>query len=127
MTVQTTNIRTMLRWFAMLACAIWMGATFYLEFLDVDPDQFGFRSSDVESQMKSCGGSFQQRYDCKEAIIIAKGYDSFLIWTEKVCLILVPPVLVVYLLNRGRREKPRSGLRTRLARVPRSVARRRVR
>lgn len=116
-----------MRGFAMAASIVWMAATFYLSFLDVDPDQFGFRSDDVESQMKTCGGSFQQRYDCKEAIIISKGHDSFLLWAEKGCLILVPPVLLMALVNHGGRRHRRSSVRARLVRLPPSVAKRRVR
>jgi hypothetical protein len=125
--LQTTEPKTVVRWIAMMACVIWIGITFYQQFLSVDPDQFSFRSADVESQMKTCGGSFQQRYECKEAIIIDKGHDSFLIWAEKGCLILVPPLIVAFLLNRGTTPRRRGNLKSRLVRLPPSVAKRRVR
>lgn len=97
--------RSVLKWIASVASVIWIGATLYQEFLDIDPTEFGFRSAEVEARMKACGGSFQQRYECKEEIIIAKGHESFLVWVEKATFILAPPVILALLFNRNGREK----------------------
>ncbi len=128
MAAQTMNGRMLLKWIALAACVIWIAVTFYQEFLDVDPDQYGFRSSEVESRMKACGGSFQQRYDCKEAIIIAKGHDSFLLWVEKSALVLGPPLILAFLLNRTGRGRPSGTLQDHIARRPTTpLSKRRVR
>lgn len=119
MVAQTVNRRrTVLKWIAGLASIIWIALTFYQEFLDVDPNQYGFRSPDVEARMKTCNGSFQQRYDCKEAIIIAKGYASFLVWGEKTALILLPPLLLAFLISWSGRNRQHTSVRSHLARRP---------
>jgi hypothetical protein len=110
----------------MVASVIWIAITFYQEFLEVDPNQYGFRSTEVESRMKACSGTFQQRYDCKEAIIISKGYDSFKLWSEKVSLILGPPLLLFFLVNRAYRPDRPSKAKGHLVRRPPPVAKRRV-
>jgi hypothetical protein len=128
MTAQTMNTRMVLKWIAIVASVIWIAVTFYQEFLDVDPDQYGFRSAEVEARMKSCGGSFQQRYDCKEAIIIAKGHDSFLLWVEKAALVLGPPLILAFLLNRTGQDKPHGSVHDHIARRPTTpLSKRRVR
>jgi hypothetical protein len=121
------NTRSILKWIALIASAIWMSVTTYQEFLDVDPTQFGFRSSEVEAQMKGCGGSFQQRYDCKEEIIIAKGYESFLVWVEKSTFVLGPPLMLALVLGWSSRDKAPNPERSFDAKRPLSVAKRRVR
>jgi hypothetical protein len=127
MAAQAIDTRTVLKWIAVVASLIWISVTFYQEFLDVDPDQYGFRSADVEARMKSCGGSFQQRYECKEAIIIAKGHDSFLLWVEKATLVLAPPLVLAFLLNRTGRGKPAGSVHDHAVRRPTPVSKRRVR
>jgi hypothetical protein len=127
MDAQAVKGRMMLKWLAAIVSVIWISVTFYQEFLDVDPDQFGFRSPEVAAQMKACNGTFQQRYDCKEAIIIAKGDDSFLLWVEKALLILAPPLIVVFLLNRGGRSKRPGSIHNHMVHRPPSVRNRRTR
>ncbi len=115
-----------IRWVAVLASTVWICLTIYQEFIDVDPTQYGFKSAEVEARLKSCAGSFQQRYDCKEAVIIAKGHESFLIWIEKVALILGPPIIVAALLNRLGRESPAKE-DDNYTKLPPPVSKRRVR
>lgn len=86
------SIRQVAKWIAMTASTVWVCAMIYQMFLTIDPDDYGFLAPDVQQQMDNCGGTFQQRYDCKEAIIIAKGHRSFMIWMGKVALILGPPM-----------------------------------
>jgi hypothetical protein len=126
MAVQSMDSRTVLKWLAVIASAIWISVTIYQEFIEIDPTQYGFRSPEVEARMKACGGSFQQRYECKEAVIIAKGHDSFVIWMEKVALILGPPIVVAILIGRVGRER-REPVDSHTARRTTPVARRRSR
>ena len=105
MATQGLDMRTVVRWIAVAASTAWITLTIYQEFIDVDPTQYGFKSAEVDTRLKSCSGTFQQRYDCKEAVIIAKGHRSFAIWAEKVALILGPPLIVGMLLNRLGQER----------------------
>lgn len=116
-----SSMRTRLKQLAVAASALWVAMTIYQEFFDVDPDQFGFKSPEVEAQMSSCGGTFKQRYDCKEAAILAKGRDSFLIWMWKVTIILGPPIALVVLFQlaeRGRRPEDEQEVRRHRPRHP---------
>ena len=98
--------RSILKWTAFIASTIWIVLTIYQEFFDVDPDRYGFKSPEVEAQMSSCGGTFRQRYECKETAILAKGRDSFVIWMEKVAMIFGPPLAVSLLLRLYTRRQP---------------------
>jgi hypothetical protein len=106
----TLAIRTQsgLRRAAMAVSVVWIGLTFYQEFVDVNPDKYGFRSPEVEAQMHTCSGTFQQRYECKEAAILAKGRSSFIVWMEKVVVILGPPLLLVGLFGVAARRQSRA-------------------
>jgi len=92
--------RAALRGGVALLSALWIAYTIHQEFFDVDPDQFGFKSPEVEAEMKTCVGTFQERYLCKEAIIIAKQHESFLDWLQSALLILGPPLAASALLAR---------------------------
>jgi hypothetical protein len=128
MAAQTMTMRKLIKRIAIACSVLWIAATFYQQFLEADPGKFGFRASEVEARMKTCGGSFQQRYDCKEAIIIAKGHDSFLLWVEKAALVLAPPLLLAFLLTRTGEGRPHSSVHAYMVRRPTiPVSKRRVR
>jgi hypothetical protein len=74
-----------------------MAITIWQSFFVVDPDQFGPMAEDVQQQMKNCSGNYQQRSDCKEAILDAKQQHSFLAWGEKVATIFGPPAILWFL------------------------------
>jgi hypothetical protein len=82
-----------------------MGVTVYSQFFDVDPNQYGFRSPEIEQKMKNCAGSYEQRYKCKEALIIEKGHDSFLIWISKMALVFGPPSILWALIRVAMRQR----------------------
>ena len=88
------SFQKMLSWGVTAICAIWMGLTLYGQFLAVDPDQYSFRSPEIEQKMKDCAGSYEQRYKCKEALIIEKGHNSFMIWLGKMALVFGPPAVL---------------------------------
>ena len=99
------DYRVVLNWVATAVCALWMGVTVYSQFFDVDPNQYGFRSPEIEQRMKNCSGSFEQRYKCKEALIIEKGHDSFLIWISKMALVFGPPAILLALVRVAVRQR----------------------
>ncbi len=115
-----------MKWVGLIATVLWMSVTIYVAFIDVDPDQFGFKSSEVEARMRTCGGTFQQRYDCKEAIILAKQHDSFLLWLKNVAWIIGPPMALAILFRLLNRDRGRTDSDY-FARPPTPVSKRRVR
>ena len=99
------DYRVVLNWVATAVCALWMGVTVYSQFFDVDPNQYSFRSPEIEQKMKNCAGSYEQRYKCKEALIIEKGHDSFLIWISKMALVFGPPSILWALIRVAMRQR----------------------
>ena len=99
------SFRKHLNWIVTLVCTLWMVGALYVQFIAVNPDQYGFRNPVIEQEMQNCAGSFEQRYNCKEALIIAKGHASFLIWLGKMALVLGPPVVVWNLLRLAARPR----------------------
>ena len=107
--MQSKFQRAAIRWGISIASALWIVVTVYQEFIEADPDQYSFKSPEVQSQLQSCGGNFHQRYDCKEAAVLAKQRASFLIWLEKVCVTFGPPLglfLLVRYSSSRQRVKP---------------------
>lgn len=50
-------------------------------------------SSAVKGRMEAeCQGSFRDRYECKEAIIIESGRETFTILASRFLLVIVPPM-----------------------------------
>jgi hypothetical protein len=105
---------------------LWMALTIFQAFFDVDPNQYGFKAAEVEARMQACGGSFQQRYECKEAIMLAKQRAGFVGWLEKVAVIFSPPLLLALLIGRVDSRPPRVETDY-FSRTPSPISRRRVR
>jgi hypothetical protein len=110
----------------MVASAVWIVLSVYQEFLDIEPARYGFKSPEVEARMRNCTGDFHQRYDCKEAAILAKGRDSFLIWMWKMVIVIGPPAAVGLLINYALRDAPAEDSEY-YVRPPPPVRKRRVR
>lgn len=121
------DYRVVLNWVATAVCALWMGVTVYSQFFDVDPNQYGFRSPEIEQKMKNCAGSFEQRYKCKEALIIEKGHDSFLIWISKMALVFGPPAILLALVRVAIRQRDGEETDGYNAPPPSSIKKRKVR
>jgi len=50
-------------------------------------------TSTVKDRMDSCYGSFQERFDCKQRIIVQSGQESFFILSTRFLLVILPPLL----------------------------------
>lgn len=127
MAVRQLNFRTILKIFATAISTLWIGVTVYSEFFDVDPDQYSFKSPEVEQRMKACSGSFHERYRCKEDAIIDKGQEGFVIWLEKVGLVFGPPFVLFGLVRLLARQRPGDDTESFIPPPPIAIAKRRVR
>ncbi|HSV28517.1 MAG TPA: hypothetical protein VLL76_03135 [Candidatus Omnitrophota bacterium] len=77
------------------ACLAWMAAAGWFLFTDLPYDAVQHHKSDaVKEKMRECEGSFQQRYDCKEAIVIETGRKTFWNMTERMLMVFVPAMLL---------------------------------
>ena len=124
--MQSKFQRMAIRWGVSVASALWMTVTIYQEFIEADPDQYSFKSPEVQSQLQACGGSFHQRYECKESAVLAKQRASFLIWLEKVCVTFGPP-LGLFLLVRYSTSPQRVKPKTFGSKRPPPITKRRIR
>jgi hypothetical protein len=57
-------------------------------------EQEDVREQQIQRQLKDCRGTFQERYDCKSAILRAHGRDSFYYWAKKYALTFGPALFL---------------------------------
>lgn len=56
-------------------------------------------SDQMKDRMSLCGGSFRDRYDCKEQIIIESGREAFYTLSLRFLLVIVPPLVGTFWLS----------------------------
>ena len=56
-------------------------------------------SDQMKDRMSLCGGTFRDRYDCKEQIIIESGRDAFYSLSLRFLLVIVPPMIGTFWLS----------------------------
>ena len=97
---------------------VWASLFTWTEIIDADPDQYSIKSTRVKQDLTSCNGTFQQRQECAERITEAQQQLGFLVWCEKVAIILGPPLVLWGLMGLWSRQLGRSPT----APAPRRVA-----
>ncbi len=87
---------------------VWAALTTYTEIIDADPNEYSIKSPEVRQALENCTGTFAQRQACAERITDQREQLGFLVWCEKVIIILGPPLVLWGLVNlaarRSRRE-----------------------
>ena len=73
---------------------LWAALTIYTEIIDADPDEYSIKSPEVRQQLENCTGTFAQRQACAERITTGRQQLGFLVWCEKVVIILGPPLVL---------------------------------
>jgi len=75
------------------ACFGWAAISGYILFTDLPDDAvLHHKSEAVKEKMRECEGSFQQRFDCKEAIVLETGRKTFWNMSERLLFVTVPAV-----------------------------------
>lgn len=116
------------KWLVMTLCLLWAALVIAGELVDIDPDHLGLRAPQVEAAMETCTSTdMRQRYDCKEAVILANQRETFLKAIGFVAELLGPPIVLWFLANRLYKADERRGIRRDHRRAPPSIARWRVR
>ena len=85
--------KSAVKWTTTAAAVIWCVVVGWDQFNDLGTFAFGqedFREQAIQKQLKDCKGTFQERYDCKSAILRAHGRDSFYFWAKKYSLTFGP-------------------------------------
>lgn len=77
------------------ACFAWVGIAGWIMFTELPEDALQTHSSDaVKERLKECEGTFKQRYDCKETIVIETHRKTFWSLTERLLFVTVPALFV---------------------------------
>ncbi|CAA7615010.1 conserved hypothetical protein [Candidatus Terasakiella magnetica] len=75
------------------ACILWLAVAGWMFFSDLPPEIFdNHTSKTMQERMKSCEGSFQKRYDCKQALLLAGERWGFAVALDRLVLICAPPL-----------------------------------
>jgi hypothetical protein len=85
--------KSAVKWTTTAAAVIWCVIVGWDQFNDLGTFALGqedFREQAIQKQLKDCKGTFQERYDCKSAILRAHGRDSFFFWAKKYSLTFGP-------------------------------------
>jgi hypothetical protein len=99
--------RSRLKWAVTAGSLLWMVFMGWLMVATLPQSAVvNHSSSVVKDRMSDCAGSYQDRYDCKEQIIIESGRDTFFILTGRFLLVILPPLLATGWLSSHLRKHP---------------------
>lgn len=94
-------IRARPKWWIAVLGLSWLIVAGLVEFVHIPEDEIlTINSPMVQQRLRDeCSGTFEQRYDCKEAIIVEIGRQTFLHMTIRTAIVLIGPVaaLIVFL------------------------------
>jgi hypothetical protein len=75
-----------------LAWMAWMG---WAQFADLPEGTVeNHSSSTVQERLRDCSGTFKQRYECKNNIVIQTDRSSFFNMLGRIAIVVVPPMLL---------------------------------
>lgn len=90
----TKGNRRLLKMLLTAACFGWVAVAGWVTFTDIPESEIQHHGSDaVKERMRDCEGTFKQRYDCKEAIVIESGRDTFWNMMARLGVVTVPAML----------------------------------
>ena len=79
-----------------VVCLVWMAAATWSQFADLPEGTVENHSSEAtKERMRDCSGTFKQRYECKNAIVIETDRNSFFNVLGRIAIIALPPLLLV--------------------------------
>ncbi|CAA7621958.1 hypothetical protein [Magnetospirillum sp. UT-4] len=83
------------------ACLAWMAGIGWLMWTTLPESAVAHHSSSsVKDRMEAeCQGTFKQRYQCKEEIIVESGRDTFWNLSSRFLLVIVPPIIATVWLS----------------------------
>lgn len=96
------------KWIITVISLIWMAWATWDQFANLPPGEIENHSSPaVQDRMRDCAGTFKQRYECKDAIVIETGVTSFFNMVGRIAIIIVPPAVLaagLHILGRRRND-----------------------
>lgn len=92
--------RNRLKWMVSGGGVVWMLLVGWLMWATLPEGAVATHASDsLKDRMSLCSGSFRDRYDCKEQLIIDSGREAFYILSLRFLLVIVPPMLGTFWLS----------------------------
>lgn len=83
------------KWTVTVISLIWMGWAGWNQFGNIsESDVENHSSSSVQERLKDCSGTFKQRYECKESIVIKSTNSTFYAMFGRLSIVVVPPILL---------------------------------
>jgi hypothetical protein len=96
------------KWLVTVVSLIWIAWAGWDQFGNIsDSDLEHHGSTAVQERMKDCSGTFKQRYECKENIVIQSGRNTFSAMLGRLSIVVVPPILLaaaLHMLSRRRSD-----------------------
>ena len=96
------------KWMVIGASLLWMAWAGWDQFGNLTEDDLENHSSAVvQERMRDCSGTFKQRYECKENIVIQSGRNTFSAMLGRIAIVVIPPILLVtglHMINRRRTD-----------------------
>lgn len=85
--------RTRLKWAVSGGSGLWLLLVGWLMLATLPQGAVENHGSDqTKDRMSLCAGSFRERYECKEQIIIESGRETFYVLALRFLLVIVPPL-----------------------------------
>lgn len=103
----TKGERTRLVWTVSIGSLLWMVAAGIILFGLMNAEVANHSSAVVKDRMAAeCLGSFKDRYDCKEAIIVQSGRDTFWSMAWRFLTVVTPALTASFWLSSYLRKHP---------------------
>lgn len=79
-----------------VVCLGWMVWATWDQFANLPPGTVENHSSEaVKERLRDCSGTFKQRYECKNQVVIDTDRTSFFNVLGRIAIIVVPPLLLI--------------------------------
>lgn len=83
------------KWVLTILSLIWMSWATWNQFANLpDGEIENHSSASVQDRMRDCSGTFKQRYECKDAIVIETGRTTFFNMVGRIAIIVGPPLVL---------------------------------
>ncbi len=94
------------KWMVTVVSLAWMAWAGWDQFGNIsENDVENHSSSAVQERMRDCSGTFKQRYECKENIVIQSGRSTFSALLGRLAIVVVPPIILATALHMATRRR----------------------
>ena len=77
-----------------LVCLVWLGGSGWMFFHDMPTAEIfdNHNSKAMQDRMRTCEGSFQRRFECKQQMLLAGERWGFAVALDRILLMCAPPL-----------------------------------